>query len=167
MINFNPFAAGTVAHGLHTIAAGGASMRLRLEKRGTLVDAVETKLERAIFERRFGAGDLLPPEQRLADELGVSRGTLRLATSRLIARGLLEASQGRQTRISRLGRVVTLDALLPTVIAAREDPQALLSRACERGQSLESLSKACVTVACHARWEKDFIVFSSSFPQRG
>ncbi len=136
------------------------------------------------LERRFGAGDLLPPEQRLADELGVSRGTLRLATSRLIARGLLEASQGRQTRISRLGRIVTLDALLPTVIAAREDPQArklladllevrrylyaeLLSRACERGQSVESLSKACVTVACHARWEKDFIVFSSSFPQRG
>ncbi len=92
MINFNPFAAGTVAHRLHTIAAGGGSMRLRLEKRGTLVDAVETKLERSIFERRFGAGDLLPPEQRLADELGVSRGTLRLATSRLIARGLLEAS---------------------------------------------------------------------------
>lgn len=65
-----------------------------------------------------------------------------------------------------------MDSLATTVIAAREDPQArklladllevrrylyaeLLSRACERGQSLESLSNACVTVACHARWEKD------------
>lgn len=147
-------------------------MRIRLEKRGTLVDAVEESLEGAILHGEFAAGALFPGEERLARELGVSRGTLRHAISRLVARGLLETSQGRQTRVSALGQLVTLDALLPAVLASSEEGRsrellagllevrrhvyaALLSLACERGGNLEALRRACLNVAAHARWEKD------------
>jgi GntR family transcriptional repressor for pyruvate dehydrogenase complex len=82
-----------------------------------MVDALEARLERAIQDGVFAAGGLLPGENRFAQELGVSRPTLRNALSRLISRGILEASQGRQTRVSELGQLVTLDALVLTVLA--------------------------------------------------
>ncbi|MEU5876324.1 GntR family transcriptional regulator [Spirillospora sp. NPDC047279] len=46
------------------------------------------------------AGEALPPERRLAEELGVSRPTLRAAIDRLAADGLLERRHGSGTYVA-------------------------------------------------------------------
>ncbi|WP_243713182.1 GntR family transcriptional regulator [Actinomadura sp. 6K520] len=46
------------------------------------------------------AGDALPPERRLADELGVSRPTLRQAIDGLVNEGLLERRHGSGTYVA-------------------------------------------------------------------
>jgi GntR family transcriptional regulator len=45
-------------------------------------------------------GDLIPPEQRLCAEFGVSRGTVRMAIGALVQDGILRREQGRGTFIS-------------------------------------------------------------------
>jgi GntR family transcriptional regulator len=49
---------------------------------------------------RIAAGEALPPERELADQLGVSRATLRRALADLAAAGLVERHQGRGTFVA-------------------------------------------------------------------
>ena len=48
-------------------------MRIQVEERGKVVDAVEVKLILGILEGAFATGARLPGEARLGRELGVSR----------------------------------------------------------------------------------------------
>lgn len=52
-------------------------------------------------EKRFAPGEKLPNELALAQELGVSRATLREAIQSLTAQGVLEVHRGRGTFVSR------------------------------------------------------------------
>lgn len=52
------------------------------------------ELEAMLLDGRCPAGSRLPAERQLADMLGVSRGTLREAVQRLVARGLLDSRRG-------------------------------------------------------------------------
>ena len=54
-----------------------------------------------VVERRFGAGDRLPPEQEFATELDVSRTTFREAAKQLVERGVLEIKRGNGTFVSK------------------------------------------------------------------
>lgn len=56
-------------------------------------------LGRAIVRGRYGPGDLLPREQELIEEYGVSRTSLREAMKVLAAKGLLEIRQKSGTRV--------------------------------------------------------------------
>ena len=80
-----------------------------------LAEEVESVLLAAIREGRFG--EFLPGERRLAQMIGVSRPTLRLALGVLVKRGDLRVERGRRTRIVaastapaevKTGRVVVL-----------------------------------------------------------
>ena len=51
--------------------------------RPSLVDVTEAALRGRLAPGRARPGARLPPEKELADSLGVSRGTLRLALERL------------------------------------------------------------------------------------
>lgn len=59
-----------------------------------LAEQVATLLEAEIRSGRMTAGDKLPTERLLAEQLGVSRTVLREAVSRLKSSGLLESRQG-------------------------------------------------------------------------
>lgn len=61
-------------------------------------DAVAEAIERAIVAREFE--DRLPPERALAERYRVSRGTVREAIGKLVARGLLSRRQGAGTFIN-------------------------------------------------------------------
>ncbi|MBC7206852.1 MAG: GntR family transcriptional regulator, partial [Methyloversatilis sp.] len=52
----------------------------------TAADRATRELESRLLDGRYAAGARLPAERALADELGVSRGTLREAVQRLAAR---------------------------------------------------------------------------------
>lgn len=53
-----------------------------------------TSLRQAILDGRYAPGERLPPERRLAGELGVGRVTVRSALTRLSAANLLSVRQG-------------------------------------------------------------------------
>lgn len=63
------------------------------------VDIVEDRLLDMIQDAPDGAK--LPPERELAAELGVNRGTLREALTRLQAQGLLARRQGAGTFVRK------------------------------------------------------------------
>ncbi len=69
-------------------------MRDDFQHRG---DAVAEAIERAIVSREFEGR--LPPERTLAERYKVSRGTIREAIGKLVARGLLSRRQGAGTFI--------------------------------------------------------------------
>ena len=64
---------------------------------GSLVEAATDAIRAQILQGTFTAGDRLPPERVLVEELGVSRTVLREALSSLEALGLIEtrATRGR------------------------------------------------------------------------
>jgi GntR family transcriptional regulator len=68
----------------------------------SLVDATESALRERLAPGRARPGDRLPPEKELADGLGVSRGTLRLALERLESNGEIVRRQGSGTFVGRV-----------------------------------------------------------------
>ncbi len=70
--------------------------------RPSLVDATENALRERLAPGRARPGDRLPPEKELAEALGVSRGTLRLALERLESNGEIVRRQGSGTFVGRV-----------------------------------------------------------------
>jgi len=67
-----------------------------------LYQQVAATIERAIAEGRYQPGQRLASERDLAEELGVSRPTLRRAVIALEMRGLLESRQGSGVYVRRI-----------------------------------------------------------------
>ncbi|MDX3747268.1 PLP-dependent aminotransferase family protein [Streptomyces sp. AK08-02] len=63
---------------------------------------LERALRDAVRDGRLAPGALLPATRRLADELGVSRGTVKAAYDQLVAEGYLTARQGAGTQVAAL-----------------------------------------------------------------
>jgi GntR family transcriptional regulator len=78
------------------------SVYARSVPRRSLVDATETALRERLAPGRARLGDRLPPEKELAEALGVSRGTLRLALERLESNGEVVRRQGSGTFVGRV-----------------------------------------------------------------
>ncbi len=74
----------------------------RLDPKGhaPLYRQLQKVLREAIHDRVLGAEDALPAERDLADELGVSRITVRKALDGLVAEGLLTRRQGAGTFVA-------------------------------------------------------------------
>ena len=68
----------------------------------SLVDAAEVALRERLAPGRARPGDRLPPEKELAEGLGISRGTLRLALERLESNGEIVRRQGSGTFVGRV-----------------------------------------------------------------
>ena len=65
----------------------------------TVSDQVAERLRAQIAGGALAPGETLPAERRLAEQLGVSRGSLRAGIAQLQAEGLLEARHGSGTRV--------------------------------------------------------------------
>ena len=70
-----------------------------------LYEKVRFELARMSLERSLTDLTPLPPEPRLMEQFGVSRGTLRRAIDELAREGLLSAKQGRGTYVNQEERV--------------------------------------------------------------
>jgi len=62
---------------------------------------LEMALRRSIEARQIRPGDALPPERDIANQLGVSRITVRKALDALVAEGFLSRRQGAGTFVTR------------------------------------------------------------------
>ena len=78
-------------------------------KNKTTVDVVCSYLRKSILDGTYKPQDLLPPERKLAEALGVNRLTLRTAISRLQAEHLLESHHGRGVVVKDYISHATLD----------------------------------------------------------
>ena len=89
-------------------------MPLERIAQSTLADDVEQRLLAYIRTADLGPGDAFPGEEELAERLGVSRGVVREAVSRLRMLGVLDARRRRGTVLQEpdpfLGLERTLDA---------------------------------------------------------
>jgi len=63
---------------------------------------LERALRDAVRDGRLAPGARLPATRRLAEELGVSRGTVKAAYDQLVAEGYLTARQGAGTQVASL-----------------------------------------------------------------
>src|SRR4051794_11019759 len=63
---------------------------------------IQDQLRVAIREGRLLGGERLPSTRRLADHLGVSRGTVVEAYEQLVAEGYLDSAVGSGTRVARI-----------------------------------------------------------------
>src|SRR5271166_3334680 len=79
-----------------------ATIEFEAIHRNKVYQAVARQLERHIAEN-LKPGDLLPPERRLVQMLGVSRGSVRDAIRSLELMGLLEPRQGVGTVVCSSG----------------------------------------------------------------
>src|SRR5512135_3203684 len=62
-------------------------------------ELIETRLINAILDDQFSINANLPPERDLAQQLGVTRPTLREALQRLARDGWIEIRHGKPTRV--------------------------------------------------------------------
>ncbi len=85
-------------------------------KRDLLHQRVVSELMERVLKGHYAPGELLPPEQPLADEFGVSRIVVREAVKVLVEKGLVEVRQGRGTRALPESQWNPLD---PQVLALR------------------------------------------------
>lgn len=93
-------------------------MRLKYDSRPLYLQAEEA-LNRMIHDGTYGPGDRLPPEPELAEQLGISRATLREALRSFEDRGLITRRRGKGTFVntpkpvieSGLERLESLDSL--------------------------------------------------------
>jgi DNA-binding FadR family transcriptional regulator len=90
----------------------------------TVSSQIHAALRGDILGGRFGAGDALPSERQLSEELGASRHAVREALKRLQQAGLVSISQGGATRVRDWRRHGGLELLLD-VAADGDAPDAL------------------------------------------
>jgi DeoR/GlpR family transcriptional regulator of sugar metabolism len=65
-----------------------------VERNLSLTERTEQQIEALIVDRSLRSGERLPPQDELAERLGVSRTVIREAVRFLIAKGLIEARKG-------------------------------------------------------------------------
>lgn len=65
-----------------------------VERNLSLTERTEQQIEALIVDESLRAGERLPPQDELAERLGVSRTVIREAVRFLIAKGLIEARKG-------------------------------------------------------------------------
>lgn len=73
--------------------------KLNLEE-NNLYQSVKRLICKRIFEGIYEDGDLIPPERKLSEELGVSRVTIRKALDDLEKQKIIERIQGSGTRVA-------------------------------------------------------------------
>ena len=84
-------------------ARGGPDLLVTLDRdAGQIGLQIQEQLRAAIRDRRLGAGERLPSTRRLAELLGVSRGTVVDAYEQLLAEGWVESAVGSGTRVAAM-----------------------------------------------------------------
>lgn len=84
-------------------ALGGPDILLTLDRSaGPMRIQIQDQLRAAIREKRVGAGERLPSTRRLAELLGVSRGTVVDVYEQLLAEGYVESEVGSGTRVAAM-----------------------------------------------------------------
>ena len=84
-------------------ARSGPDLLVTLDREaGAVGSQIQDQLRSAIRDQRLGSGERLPSTRRLAELLGVSRGTVVDAYEQLLAEGYVESVVGSGTRVAAI-----------------------------------------------------------------
>lgn len=108
-------------------------------------------------------GDKLPIEADLAEQLGVSRGSLREGVRALVAMGILETKQGSGTTVTSLEPALLLEPLVFWA-GLQAGPSALNVHGVRRALEVESAGLAAQTVTDEILDELDTILREAAEP---
>jgi DNA-binding FadR family transcriptional regulator len=89
-----------------------------------MADKIVSQIRRDIFTGVYKPGQRLPIEQKLADEFGTSKGTLRRAIQTLNQEGWIETVQGRGNTVCDFRHTVSIDVVPELLI---DCPEAVLN----------------------------------------
>src|SRR6188768_4207758 len=103
---------------------GGPDLLVALDRgAGPLRTQLQDQLRAAIRDRRLGAGERLPSTRRLAELLGVARGTVVEVYEQLFAEGYVESVVGSGTRVAAIptpgGRAGQASSTVPASTSPR------------------------------------------------
>ena len=90
------------------------------------VDVVVNRIKQLLIERKIAPSEMIPPEQVLAQELKVSRGSVREAMKILSAFGIVDIRRGDGTYISTASNKRIFDPLLFQILVQDRDYLSLI-----------------------------------------
>ena len=90
------------------------------------VDLVIDRIKTLLIEQKLKPGDLLPSENMLAENIGVSRGTIREAMKILSAFGIVEIRRGDGTYVATSANRKIFDPLIFSLIITNTDSEELI-----------------------------------------
>ena len=97
-----------------------------VQSSGSTVDAIVQQIQHLLEKKALRPGDLLPNEAELAEQMHVSRSSVREAVKVLSALGVVEIRRGNGTYISReIGKSV-LDPLMLQLLMSDGDTEQLM-----------------------------------------
>ncbi|MFF6777133.1 PLP-dependent aminotransferase family protein [Streptomyces sp. NPDC012637] len=102
----------------HSWSGARIDLHLDLDATGGRRSALEAALRGAIRRGRLPAGTLLPSTRGLAQELGLSRGTVTAAYDQLVEEGYLTTRPGSGTRVTEVPRSTQAPAAAEPASAA-------------------------------------------------
>lgn len=146
----------------------------------SLSGQISRKLGERILDGQLAPGQLLPDENALCEEFGVSRTAVREAVKMLVAKGFLEVRQRIGTRVldvrnwQMLDRDVlmwhqsiTIDnARLISLMELRQsiEPDAAFYAAARRSETqLAAIHDACVQMETHAAKNSEYVLSDARF----
>lgn len=100
----------------------------RLERRPLLSRSVQTEIKAYVVENHLRPGDPLPSEAKLAEQLGVSRNSVREAVKSLETLGFLEARVGSGLYVGNFSLDLMLDFLPFDIAEGLDFAQAFSAR---------------------------------------
>ena len=103
-------------------------MAIALQKinKQNVSDIVYQQLEQCILEGVWKPGEKIPSENALAEQLGVSRVTIRNALQRLSIIGFVEARQGGGTYVKKENEGQTLQLIMPILMQTKPNAKYFL-----------------------------------------
>jgi DNA-binding FadR family transcriptional regulator len=104
----------------HDTVGDGPAHRFTSITAETLSRRITRELIASIIQGHYGPGDLLPTEEELCQQLGVSRSVVREATKAVTILGMVRSRQGRGTEVLP---DENWNEFAPEVIEARSDLQ--------------------------------------------
>lgn len=90
-------------------------------KRPSVSEIVFERLKHRIISKEWAPGDKLPSENKLSQEMGCSRVSIRAALQKLTSLGLVESRQGGGTYVCQLSVDQHLNSVLPYFALSRPD----------------------------------------------
>ena len=96
------------------------------EQRKSAVDVVVDRIKLLLTEKKLKPGDMIPSETVLAQNLQVSRGSIREAMKILSAYGIVEVRRGAGTFISSSANQKNFDPLLFRILVSDPDYKSLI-----------------------------------------
>lgn len=120
-------------------------------------------IQQMIASGEVRSGDKLPVEADLAEQLGVSRGSLREGVRALVAMGILETKQGSGTTVTSLEPALLLEPLVFWA-GLQAGPSALNVHVVRRALEVESAGVAATSIDDETLAELDAILARAEQP---